>query len=132
MRKSLLKTPPSALSSRLLSPAALVVGARARRPAPKGDRGAGYADGPRVRVAVEGAIGEEEDFLASRLRLLEGFVSRTDITDCAQFALQWLANVFGVTPSICLLRPQGEQMLYVIGAHGAPGASLSGFTVSAD
>src|SRR5437016_5274115 len=97
MRKSLLKTPPSGLSSRLLAPPALVVGARARararKPASGRESGSPYAGVPRVRVAVEGAIGEEEDFLASRVRLLEGFVGRTDITDCAQFALQWLGDV---------------------------------------
>ena len=26
-----------------------------------------------------------------RVRLLEAFVSRSDVTDCTQYALQWLA-----------------------------------------
>jgi PAS domain S-box-containing protein len=132
MRKSLLKTPPSGLSSRLLAPPALVVGARARKPAPRRNGPAAYGGDPRVRVAVEGAIGEEAEFLAARVRLLEGFVSRTDITDCAQLALQWLGDVLGVRQSICLLRPHSEQTLVVVGAYGVPGSSLGRFTVSVD
>src|SRR5262245_2700605 len=109
MRKSLLKTPPSGLSSRLLAPsAALVVGARARRQAAKRNSGTPYTGVPRMRVAVEGAIGGEADFLEARVRLLEGFVGRTEIADCAHHALQWLADVFGVSQAICLVRPVGE------------------------
>src|SRR5262245_10135294 len=120
MRKSLLKTPPSGLSSRLLSPTALVVGARAPRSTPRDGDVAPYSSVPRVRVAVEGAISEESDFIASRVRLLEGFVNRTDISDCAQFALQWLSDVLGTPQSICLVRPHAEQTLVVGGAHGVP------------
>src|SRR4029453_19351524 len=115
MRKSLLKTPPSGLSSRLLSPsAALVAGERGRRPAAKRGNGSPYAGVPRMRVAVEGAIGEDEDLLAARIRLLEGFISRTELADCAQHALQWLAEVLGAAQSICLVRPLGEQSLVVV------------------
>src|SRR4051812_16912482 len=38
--------------------------------------------------------------LASRLRLLEGFISRTDVADCARYALQWLAEEVGISQSI--------------------------------
>ncbi len=133
MRKSLLKTPPSGLSSRLLSPpAALLVGERARRAVAKRNNGAPYTGVPRMRVAVEGAIAEEEDHLAARVRLLEGFVSRTEIADCAHHALQWLDDVLGVSQSICLVRPLGEQSLVVVGAHGLRGSSLGNFSVSVD
>ena len=85
-----------------------------------------------MRVAVEGAIGEEEDHLAARVRLLEGFVSRTEIADCAHHALQWLDDVLGSSQSICLVRPLGDQSLFVVGAHGLRGSSLGNFTISVD
>ena len=70
---------------------------------------------------------------AARLRLLEGFVSRTEIADCAQVALHWLGEVRGVPQSICLVRPVGEQALFVVGAYGLPRApAVASFTVSLD
>src|SRR5215510_14723041 len=125
MRKSLLKTPPSGLSSRLLSPpAALVAGERGRKPAAKRNNGAPYTGVPQMRVAVDGAIGEEDDLLAARVRLLEGFVSRTDIADCAQHAIQWLGDAMGIGQSIALVRPLNDALLFVAGAHGIRGASI--------
>jgi signal transduction histidine kinase len=85
-----------------------------------------------MRVAVEGAAGEEEEILTSRVRLLEGFVSRTEIADCTQHALQWLRDVYGITQSICLVRPLGEPSLFVVGAYGLPGPAITTFTVSID
>ena len=46
-----------------------------------------------VRVAVERRRRATMRPLAARLRLLEGFLSRTEIADCAQHALQWLGEV---------------------------------------
>src|SRR6266508_403296 len=134
MRKSLLKTPPSALSSSPLSPrrAALVAVGAPRRPAAKRNGAAPYTGLPRMRVAVEGAAGEEEELLAARVRLLEGFVSRTDIADCTQHALQWLGDILGVSHSICLVRPLGEQSLFVVGAYGVSGHAITTFSVSID
>src|SRR5262245_8963976 len=132
MRKSLLKTPPSGLSSRLLSPsAALAAGERGRRPSAKHGNGAAFNGVPRIRVAVEGASGEDE-LLTARVRLLEGFVSRTEIADCAQHAQQWLNEVMGVVQSICLVRPLNEPSLFVVGAHGVRGAGLGRFNLSVD
>jgi signal transduction histidine kinase len=85
-----------------------------------------------MRVAVEGAAGEEEEILTARVRLLEGFVSRTEIADCTQHALQWLRDVYGITQSICLVRPLGEPSLFVVGAYGLPGPAITTFTVSFD
>jgi len=85
-----------------------------------------------VRVAVEGAIGEENELLAARVRLLEGLVSRTELADCTQHALQWLGGTLTLSRSICLVRLLGEQSLIVTGAHGIPGSSLSSFSVSVD
>src|SRR5262245_25959318 len=131
MRKSLLKTPPSGLSSRLAPPAAaLVAVGAARRPATKRNGSGPYTGVPRVRVAVEEASGEEAEQLASRVRLLEGFVGRAETADCAQNALQWLGDVAGITQSICIVRPAGETSLIVVGAHGLVGSAAASFTVS--
>ena len=64
------------------------------------------------------------------MRLLEAFVSRSDVTDCTQYALQWLREILGLTPSLCLLKPPGEEALFTVGAYGLPGTAASRFTVS--
>ena len=81
MRKSLLKTPPSGLSSRVLAPPALVVGARARARRRAGRRNGSPYIAPQMRVAVEGRLGAEDGSLAERVRLLEAFVNRNEIAD---------------------------------------------------
>src|SRR2546423_1503793 len=130
MRKSLLKTPPSGLSSSPASrPAALVAVGAPRRPAVKRNGAAPYTGVPRVRVAVEESYGDE-DLLAARVRVLEGLVSRTEIADCAQFALQWLSEVMGFGQSICLVRPTGEPSLFVVAACGLAGSAFTSFAVS--
>jgi PAS domain S-box-containing protein len=68
--------------------------------------------------------------LAARVRLLEALVSRSDATDCTQYALQWLREVLGLTSSLCLLKPPGEEALFTVGAYGLPGTAASRFTVS--
>jgi signal transduction histidine kinase len=70
--------------------------------------------------------------LAARLRLLEGFVSRSEIADSAQHALQWLGEVLGVSRSLCLVRPSAEQMLFTVAAYGVPGGAATGFAVSVE
>src|SRR6185295_17321798 len=102
----------------------------ARRPATKRNGSAPYTGVPRVRVAVEEASAEEAGQLAARVRLLEGFVSRTEIADCAQVALQWLDDHAGVDQSICLVRPSGEGALFVVGVYGLPGSTAPSFSVS--
>ena len=74
--------------------------------------------------------GTREDHLAARLRLLEGFISRTEISDCAQHALQWAAEVFGVMQSICLVRATSEQTLFNVAAYGLPADETASFTIS--
>jgi PAS domain S-box-containing protein len=89
-----------------------------------------YTGVPRVRVAVE-ALGEDaQDPLASRVRLLEGFVSRTEVGDSAQFALQWIGESLGVSQSIGLVRLPGEQSLYVAAQYGFTSAVVTSFSVS--
>ena len=130
MRKSLLKTPPSALRS-LAPVTAALAGVGARRPAAKRNGStAPYTGVPRVRVAVEPLSDDEQEPLAARVRLLEGFVGRTEVADCAQFALQWIGETIGVSQSICLVRPAGEQMLYASGQYGFTSAAVSSFTIS--
>src|SRR5207244_3494444 len=101
--KSLQKTPPSGLSSRLARLSEGLLAAAAERPAVK-PSSPGFGESPR-RVSRDrgsnGAGGSLSEATAlvgnggdngARLRLLEGFVSRTDLADCAQLALQWLAD----------------------------------------
>src|SRR3989442_15278363 len=130
MRKSLLKTPPSGLSSGLGPRAALVAVGAARRPATTRNGSAPYTGVPRVRVAVEEASGEEADQLPARVRLLEGFVGQAEIADAAQIALQWLGEVIGITQSICLVRLSGEASLFVVGAYGLAGSAAPSFSIS--
>src|SRR5207244_4187154 len=61
---------------------------------------------------------------------LEGFVGRADIADCSQYALQWLSDACNRPQSICLVRPSGEQALFVSGAVGFSLTEASSFTVS--
>ena len=83
-----------------------------------------------MRVAVEESAYGDEELLVARVRLLEGLVSRTEIADCAQLALQWLGDVLGCRQSICLVRPTGEQSLFVVAAYGLAGSAFTSFAVS--
>src|SRR6266404_4745936 len=130
MRKSLLKTPPSGLGSSLAHPPAALVAVAGRRPPARRNGSTPYTGVPRVRVAVEETVEGELGELAARIRLLEGLVGRTDIADCTQHALQWLADSLNRPKSICLVRPAGEQALFVSGACGFPLPALSSFAVS--
>src|ERR1700730_4432984 len=99
MRKSLQKTLPSGLSSRLeRPPAGLLAAAGGRLSA--AERNGAAENGRRLSAP----LGHSED-LAACLRLLEGFLSRTDIADCAQFALQWLGGELWVEASVCPCLP---------------------------
>src|SRR5689334_23679227 len=128
MRKSWLKTPPSEPSSRVApAPAALVAVDARRRAARRNGSATPYTGVPRLRVAVEAEVDEgveEHPHLTARVRLLEGFVSRTEMSDCAQFALQWLGEVLGVAQSICLIHPGAEAALFVIGSYGLRGSGV--------
>jgi signal transduction histidine kinase len=139
-------------------PAVLVAGARVpRTAAPKRNGsvflarrngGAVKAELSRLRdgvaVAPRGGAAEEQDLsrrsiddgdtqrLSARVRLLEGFISRTHMGDCAQHALQWLAEAGHVARAICLVTQPGEQSMSVVGAHGFAESSLASFVVSVD
>src|SRR5689334_23370517 len=131
MRKSLLKTPPSGPSSMPARAAALVaVGAPRRAAAKRNGSATPYTGIPRVRVAVETDAGDDAAMLAARVRLLEGFVARAELSDCTQLALQWLADVLGFTRSICLVRPEAEQSLFVVGSYGVTGSTVASYSVS--
>ena len=127
MRKSWPRMPPSerSLAQVPLRGAVLPLLAAAVQPhAPR--RNGAAAPGRAVRLAF--TLGREEQLVA-RLRLLEGFVGRTEVADCARCALQWLGEVVGVSRSICLLKPIGEQVLYAVAAYGFAGSSVISFTV---
>jgi len=111
-------------------PAALVgVGVR-RHPTRRNGSATPYTGVPRVRVAVEAPSEEEQEQLVARVRLLEGFVGRTEVNDCTQYALQWLGEVMGLAQSLALVRPAGEQVLYASAHYGFRTSSASSFTVS--
>ncbi|HTK27952.1 MAG TPA: ATP-binding protein [Vicinamibacterales bacterium] len=118
------KTPLSELSSAPALPAARRLAAA--RPFAAERYGAAGSNG-RGRRWIDVT---RDDLLAARLRLLEGFISRTEITDCAQYALQWAGEVLGVSRSICLVRAAGEQLLITAGAFGFAAAKGAPFTVS--
>src|SRR5205814_10271599 len=101
MRKSLQKTPHFALSSRPAPLRAALLSARVA--SPRGSKRNGSAGSQGV-ARPAAALGDNR-LLAARVRLLEAFVSRGDITDCTQYALQWLDEILGLAPWLCLVRP---------------------------
>src|SRR3989441_9910634 len=117
MRKSLQKTPPSGLSS---APARVPVGLLAVGAPRHGPRRISRANGASGDAAVAPESPGSSEALAARLRLMEGFISRTDIADCTQHALQWLAEAAGVHQSMCLVRAIGEPVMATAGAHNLP------------
>src|SRR5437762_2785411 len=68
----------------------------------------------------------------SKPAALEGFLGRTEVSDCAKYALQWLAETAGVTASICVVRPVGEQVMATVATQGLPIESASTFSISLD
>ena len=98
---------------------------RRRRSPTRGLRATGRGCSGVAQTAAA-AVGDDQ-LLAARVRLLEAFVSRSDVTDCTQYALQWLREILGLTPSLCLLRPAGEDALFTVGAHGLPGTAIVSF-----
>jgi signal transduction histidine kinase/PAS domain-containing protein len=102
----------------------------ARRRAAKASFGSEKANGGSNGRRQSAGVGSQP--LAHRLRLLEGFLSRTEIADCTHHALQWLGEVLRVPQSICLVRPKGEQMLFTVGSYGLPRGTTASFVVSLD
>jgi len=68
----------------------------------------------------------------AKLELLEGFLNRSELADCTDYALQWLAEYGGVQQSLCLARREGETTLTTVGSYGFRQASLSNFAVSVE
>src|SRR5262245_49103754 len=124
MRKSLQKTPRSALSSALVRlRAGLLADAEPRHAPKRNGRANGAAGGPMARIPTSARVatsGAPTGADAARLRLMEGFLSRTDIADCAQYALQWLADTCEIDRSVCLVRPIGEPVMTTVAAHNLP------------
>jgi signal transduction histidine kinase len=110
-------------------PAALLAVGAPRRTAVKRNGSAPYTGVSGVPAAVEEGAGGNGDRLAARVRLLEGFVGRAELADTAHLALQWLSDALGIRQSICLIRPEGEQFLFVVGAYGF-GSSVTSYSVS--
>src|SRR5690349_11825388 len=124
MRKSLPKMPRSAPSSRVAVPPA------GFRPAAAARRARAEHNGQRPhRTSL---AGEDDGRLRARLELLEGFVSLTDLADCAHHALDWLATVLHVRQSMCLIRAYGEEALYAVAWSGLPASTAGAFVVNLD
>jgi PAS domain S-box-containing protein len=111
-------------------PAALLAAAAGRPRAAKPNGRAAKPNGAGSHEQV--TVVRRDDRLAVRLRLLEGFLSRTEVADCAQWALQWLADMHGVKRSLCLVRPPGEPALFVVASNGLPAATATSFSVLVD
>jgi signal transduction histidine kinase len=126
MTKSLQKTPPSGLNSRLARlSAGLLVDAGGRSPGAERNGAAKAGCSPSAPIDHSGNLG-------AHLRLLEGFLSRTELADCAQFALQWLAAELCVERSMCLVRPLRERTFVTVAARGLPSSVTTTFVVSLD
>jgi PAS domain S-box-containing protein len=83
-----------------------------------------------MRVAVEEGTGHDTGLLAARVRLLEGFVARAELSDCAALALQWLCEALGFTQSICLVRPEIDSGLFVVGSYGIAGPAVASYSIA--
>jgi signal transduction histidine kinase len=72
------------------------------------------------------------DFDTARLELLEGFLNRSELSDCSEFGLDWLSATLGVSQSICLARREGEASLVTVASRGLPASAAATFAVSID
>ncbi|HEY2907636.1 MAG TPA: ATP-binding protein [Vicinamibacterales bacterium] len=90
----------------------------------------GVARGDRRNLQLAFTVAGHDNLLAARLRLLEGFTGRTEVADCAQYALQWLGEQLGVSQSICMVKPAGELSLFTIASYGFVRSEVAGFTLS--
>jgi signal transduction histidine kinase len=86
----------------------------------------GPIDGPRDNAPAVDAR------LNARLALLEGFLSRSDLSETVDFALEWLARVEGVQQSLCLVQRLNETSLSVAGSRGLSSSAIANFTLSTD
>src|SRR5262249_31558178 len=107
-------------SSRLapLSAGVLAAAGRRRRHAPRTTIGSSNG---RVHPLAAARV----EALGPRLSLLEGFLSRTEVVDTAQYALQWLADSLRVSAAICLIRPLGESVMMPVASVGAAPETFS-------
>ena len=74
---------------------------------------------------VSASWAERTDIESAKVDLLEGFLSRSEVADCAEFALEWLADTLNITQSICLAHRTNESGLSTIGARGLPSATAN-------
>ena len=66
----------------------------------------------------------------AKLELLEGFLNRSEIVDCTEYALRWLSECAGVTQSMCLARREGDTTLTAIGSYGFGPGAFTTLTIS--
>jgi len=73
-----------------------------------------------------------EDSFDPRLRLLEGFLGRSEVAETAQFALEWLADTHGISSALCLIRPIGESVMATAASIGVAPEAAATFRLSID
>jgi PAS domain S-box-containing protein len=93
--------------------------------------GASGEGAPGNAVGIGVTVGRDRT-LAARVRLLEGFLGRAEVSECAQYALQWLADVAGIQQSICLVRATGEPLMGAAASRGLPADVVATFAISLD
>ena len=93
--------------------------------------GASGKETPGTVVGLSSVAGRDVR-LAARVRLLEGFLGRTEVSECAQYALHWLTDATGIEQSICLVRAAGEPVMGAAASRGLPADAAATFAISLD
>src|SRR5215510_10358450 len=93
----------------------------------------GAADPRRGPIKPAGGGAQTPDArLTTHLELLEGFLSRSDLQETVEFALDWLERVHHVNQSLCLIHRLNESALSVVGSRGLSSRAIANFTLSTD
>ena len=93
----------------------------------------GAADPRRGPIKPAGDGAQTPDArLTTHLELLEGFLSRSDLQETVEFALDWLERVHHVNQSLCLIQRLNESSLSVVGSRGLSARAIANFTLSTD
>jgi signal transduction histidine kinase len=75
---------------------------------------------------------ESTDTETAKLELLEGFLNRSELADCTEYALRWLAEVAGIPQSLCLARREGETTLMATGSYGIRQTTPNSIVISTE
>ena len=101
-----------------------------RQSAAKRQRTGPYTGVPRVRVAVEEGAGDEGDLLAARLRLLEGFVGRSELSTARTWRYSGSGMCWASHSRSAWCARLTRQTLSVVGTFGLSGSAVARFSIS--